>query len=139
MDKRCQPYTDTVALFSHNRWVLNTSEDQATTIVGFQAYIRDVALPFLQKEYSFQDLSTMLNTTNPDGRCPFYNNAVKRCHRGLAAAKLAGDTRYEELKKQYSTFLRGLSNGFYFPEFEMCVKNIERNMVENTGKALMKI
>ncbi len=137
-DKSAKPHTATVFISSHNRWLLNTAEDQAVTIAGFQAYIKEVALPFLQQEYSFQNFSTMLNTTAPDKFCPF-NNSIRRYHRGLAAAKLAGDTRYEELKKQYSIFLRALSNGFYFPEFEKCVKNIEEFAGGKNEMALMKI
>ena len=64
----------------------------------------------------------MLNVAAPGKLCEFCNSNW-RFHHGLAAAKLAGDSRYEELKKQYSAFLRALSNGFYFPEFERCEEN----------------
>ena len=124
VDKRCQSSTPTIIIGGDERWRLNTAEEQAVAIAGLQKYIQEAAIPFLQKAYSLQDFSDLLNTTNTDGRCP-YHGSIWRCHRGLIAAKLAGDPRFEELKRQYSGFLRVTSNGFYFPEFEKCLKNID--------------
>lgn len=129
VDKRRQSSTTTINISCDQLWWLNTSAEVAAAIVGLQTYIRDVALPFLQKDYSAQDFASLLNTTDSDGRCPCHGNGIWRCHRGLAAAKFADDARYEELKRQYSDFLRTLSNGLYFPEFERCVRNLDGHVV----------
>ena len=124
-DKRCQSATATIGVSCDKLWVLNTTEEVAIAISELNAYVRDVALPFLQKKYSLQDFSMLLNTTNTDGRCPYFANSIWRCHRGLIAAKLAGDARFEALKREYSDYLRTVSNGLYFPEFQRCLKNID--------------
>ena len=84
-DKRCQSATATIGVSCDKLWVLNTTEEVAIAISELNAYVRDVALPFLQKKYSLQDFSMLLNTTNTDGRCPYFANSIWRCHRGLIA------------------------------------------------------
>lgn len=123
-DKIEKPHTTTISVFSQKKWHLNSTEEIAVAIAGFKSFIQEEALPFLQTEYSFQDLSNMLNSSAPGSGCVFCNS-FRRFHRGLAAAKLAGDARYDELKKQYWSYFKTSSNGFYLPEFEQCLKNIE--------------
>ncbi|MDB6122743.1 MAG: hypothetical protein JWQ71_1736 [Pedosphaera sp.] len=125
-DKGYHPSTITIGTDCDTVWLLNTQEEQASTIKGLQSYIQDVALPFLEKDYSLQDFSALLNVTDAEGR-PVYRvgMGIRFWQRGLAAAKLAGDERFDDLKRHYTDHVRVLSNGFYFPEFEKCLRYID--------------
>jgi hypothetical protein len=126
LEQRSQAFTTTIDMNCDTIWWLNTEKEQAATITGMHKYFREVALPFLEKEYSLEDFSALLNVTNPEGR-PVYRVGMgtRFWQRGLAAAKLAGDARFDELKRHYTEHVRELSNGLYFPEFERCVRIVD--------------
>jgi len=98
---------------------LNSAEEQAEAVSGLHEYIRAVALPFLGREYSLEDFSTLLNVTDAEG-LPIERSGmgVHFWQRGLAAARLAGDGRFESLRRHYTHRVHSLSNGLYLPEFE---------------------
>lgn len=120
------PADTTLSLSCDTLWLLNTSDEQISTISGLQTYIRHVALPFLEKHYSFQQLSELLNITDAAG-VPVYRTGMgtRFWQRGLAAARLAGDARCADLKIHYTKHVRSLSGGIYYPEFEKAVCRIE--------------
>jgi hypothetical protein len=120
------PADTTVSLSCDTLWPLNTPEDLASTICGLQAYIQEVALPFLGKDYSFQQLSDLLNVTDETGH-PVYRigMGIRFWQRGLAAAKLAGDGRFAALKVHYTDHVRSLSKGLYYREYEDSIRRIE--------------
>jgi hypothetical protein len=84
----------------------------------------------LEREYSLEDFSRLLNVTDGEGN-PIERTGmgVRFWQRGLAAATLAGDPRYESLRGHYTERLRVLSNGCYLAEFQRCLRYIE----EHTG------
>jgi hypothetical protein len=116
----------TVSLSCDTLWLLNTPEDLASTLCGLQTHIREVALPFLGRDYSFQQLSDLLNVTDEAG-LPVYRvgMGIRFWQRGLAAAKLAGDDRFAALKAHYTHYVRSLSKGLYYREYEDSVRRIE--------------
>jgi hypothetical protein len=126
LDKRSHSSTTTINTYCDTLWLLNTPDEQASTISGLLAYIQDTALPFLERDYSPQDLSALLNITDSDGR-PVYRVGMgtQFWQRGLAAAKLAGDERFDDLKYHYTNHVRSLSKGLYFLEYERCVRRID--------------
>ena len=91
-------------------------------------FVQEVAMPFLEKDYTIGAYSQMLNA-NPADRCPYHGNRENRCHYGLICAKLACDPCYKMAKEEYSAFLRTTNNGFYYPGFLSLVADLER-----TGK-----
>jgi hypothetical protein len=116
----------TIGLSCDTLWQLNTPGDQESTIHGLQTYIQEVALPFLERDYSFQQLSDLLNVTDEAG-LPVYRVGMgtRFWQRGLAAARLAGDRRFADLKTRYTNHVRSLSGGMYYPEYEKSVRRIE--------------
>jgi hypothetical protein len=128
-DKRAQSCTTTIAAEWSDDLFLNSPEEQVITISRLQAYIREVALPFLERDYSLADLSALLNLVDFEGQ-PIYRTGMGTCfwQRGLAAAKLAGDHRFEDLRRHYTAHIRAVSNGFYYPEFAACMKYIDENL-----------
>jgi len=108
------------------RFWLNSVAEQAEAAFELPRYIREVALPFLEREYSLADFSTLLNVTDGEGKpIERIGMGVRFWQRGLAAARLAGDPRFDSLRRQYTEYLRTLSNGCYLPEFERCLKYMD--------------
>jgi hypothetical protein len=106
-----------------NRW-LNTEDELNQFIIGIESFLKDHGLSFLEKEYSYQNYSDLLNS-NPSTPCLFHGNREFRCHYGLITAKLAGDSRYDVLKEIYSEFLTKTNNGFYYPPFQKLISDLE--------------
>ncbi len=107
---------------------LDSPEEQAATVAAVCRYLREVALPFLSREHSLAELSALLNLAD-DEEAPTARIAkgIRYCQRGLAAARLANDSRYERLRRQYTDHLRGLSRGLYLPEFERCLEYLDQH------------
>jgi len=126
----------TVSLWCDTLFLLNTLEDQTSTICGLQTYIQEVALPYLCRDYSFQHLSDLLNITDEAG-LPLYRvgMGINFWQRGLAAAKLARDGRFAALKVHYTDHVRSLSKGLYYQEYEDAVRRIEAYMVQPKDRA----
>jgi hypothetical protein len=124
VDKKYRANYTTINLDCGEYWDLNSEKEIARAIGNAKRFITDTAIPFLEREYSAQDFSELLNT-NPVGICPYHGNAENRCHYGLIAAKLAADPAYEDLKAAYAEYMRSTNKGFYFPRFEKLVEDLE--------------
>lgn len=110
----------------HDSLDLDTAQERETAKQQIAAFLREVALPLLEREYSIQDYSRMLNT-NPSMRCAYHANPENRCHYGLICARMVDDLCYTTVKTAYSAYLQETSNGFYYPRFLDLVTDIEGN------------
>lgn len=133
-DKRAQSSTSTISLVWNDGAVmwLNTSEERAAAITKLRAYMQDIALLFLEREYTLQDFSAILNVTDAEGRPNFVGPGNNFWQRALAAAKLARDPRFDDLRRHYTAHVRAFSRAFYFPQFEACMKYIDEHVASTT-------
>jgi len=116
------------AEWSHRFW-LNSVEEQEEAASRLRQYVRETALPFLEREYSLGDFSALLNVTDVAGKpIERIGMGVRFWQRGLAAARLANDPRFESLRRHYTQHLRALSNGCYLSEFQRCLKYLDERM-----------
>jgi len=129
IDKAAKSSTTTINKAWTRPLIVNTAEEQAAAITQLQTYVQEVALPFLEREYTLKDISALLNVTDPEG-LPIWGVAfgIHHWQRGLAAAKLAGDPRFENLRRHYTAHVRAWNNGLYFPAFEGCLKFIDEHV-----------
>ncbi len=125
VEKKFRSRYTTINRASEQRWPLDTATDVAAAIGKAERFTRETALPFLEREYTYQDYSDLLNADPTEPDCPYHGNRENRCHYGLIAAKLAGDPRYPELKEAYAHYLRTTNNGFHYPRFEAMVADLE--------------
>jgi hypothetical protein len=125
VDGKWQATYTTINLGAGVRWPLDTAEEVAAAIEEVRRYVAGTALPFLEREYSYQDYSDLLNAAPTQWDCPYHGNPQNCCHYGLIAAKLAGDPRYERLRAVYAEYLRSTHDGFYYPRFEDLLKDLE--------------
>jgi hypothetical protein len=65
--KRVQGSTTTINAEWSDSMYLNTPEEQAVAAKALQTYIREVALPFLLRDYTLADFSALLNETDLKG------------------------------------------------------------------------
>ena len=124
VDKKYRANYTTINLDCGAYWSLNSEKEIAQAVANAKRFIADTAIPFLEREYSTQDYSALLNT-NAAGQCPYHGNPQNRCHYGLIAAKLATDADFEKLKAVYAEYLRSNNNDFYYPRFERLVADLE--------------
>jgi hypothetical protein len=124
VDKKHRANYTTLNLDCGHRWYLNSEEGICQAVAEAKRFIVGAALPFLEREYAYQDYCVLLNS-DPRERCPYHGNRENRCHYGLIAAKFAGDARYEDLKNVYSEFLQTTNNGFYYPRFKKLIADLE--------------
>jgi hypothetical protein len=103
----------------------NTEEETINFILSTRNFIKNIAIPFLEREYSYTDYSNLLNSNPTDWSCPYHGNPQNRCHYGLIAAKLSNDPRYPELVTIYSEFMRTNNKGFYFPRFQKLLYDLD--------------
>ena len=128
--ERRQSTATTIQAEWSRTWGLNTAEEQQEAITELLRYLHEVALPFLEREYSLADYSALLNQTDADGNpVEQLGMGVHFWQRGLAAARLAGDPRFESLRRHYTERLRALSNGLYLPAFEKCLRYLDEALV----------
>ena len=132
VDRRNRVYYTTINLQAGDLWWLNSEHEIEIALAGLRRFLVETALPFLEREYSYQDYCDLLNR-DPEENCPHQMNPQNRCHYGLIAARLAGDPRYDELKQVYATRLRRVSGGFYYPPFEKLVADLESRCREELG------
>jgi hypothetical protein len=124
VDKKYRANYTTINIDCGEYWYLNTEKEIKDAIAKATKFIREKAIPFLEKEYSIQDYCELLNT-NPGGSCAYHGNRENRCHYGLIAAKFVADPRYEQWKGIYSEFLRSTNSGFYYPRFEKLLADLD--------------
>jgi hypothetical protein len=110
--------------FVCGRWHVNTEEEIAEAIGNCRELVNSKCLPFLEQQYAYAKYSSLLNT-NPTERCPYHGNSENRCHYGLIAAKLAGDSQYESLKASYLEYMHRSNSGFYLPRFQAFIADLE--------------
>jgi hypothetical protein len=132
IDKGSRHYYTTINLRAGDDWLLNSEHEIEIALAGLRRFLVETALPFLEREYSYQDYCDLLNR-DPEGNCPHQMIAQHRCHYGLIAARLAGDPRYDELKQIYATRLQRDNSGFYYPPFEKLVADLESRSREELG------
>jgi len=124
VDKKYRASYTTINLGGDDHWYLNSEQEIKNAITNGEHFVLETAIPFLEREFSYQNYCDLLNS-DPAGPCAYHRNAQNRCHYGLIAAKFASDPRYEELKRIYAAYLRSTNNGFYYPRFEKLVTDLE--------------
>jgi hypothetical protein len=125
VDKKHHARYTTINRNSGNSWSLNSAIEIRVAIKHAKQFILETAIPFLEREYSYQDYCDLLNSNPSSHRSPYHGNAEDRCHYGVIAARMAADPRYEELKTIYTNFLRSTNKGFYYPRFAKLVADLE--------------
>jgi hypothetical protein len=128
----------TVNLGCADRWSLDNSHDHETAIDGILAFIKCEALPFLAKDYSLSDYSSLLNSP-PFNRSRYHGNPQNRCHYGVIAAQLSGDPKLPDLIREYGTFLGENSRGFYLPRFQRCLADLAGGEPNQSSKPTLAL
>ncbi len=118
-------YYHTVSLKGLQLVQINTDWEIEDAIREAKRFITTKGLQFLSKQYTLSDLSEMLNANPDEALCPYHPNPQSCRLHGLIVAKLSKDSRYEELKVNYERFMRDSNKGFFYPQFQRVVADLE--------------
>lgn len=87
------------------RYKLKDSQDLITTSDDIRDFFSSKGFAFFDLARSITEIDGIINEI-PHQRCPYINNSVQRCFKGLIAARLAENSRFETLYAEYKEQLR---------------------------------
>lgn len=107
-----------------NEFRLQDASDLPGVVSGLTSKFRDVAQPYFM---SYGDLGAVDAAVNDAPQTACIHRAVPwlRCSTGLIVAKLVGRKNYDALASIYRGMLQHDSKGFYLPQFEALIRDLE--------------